>query len=172
MKFEKIGVETFAAFLSSKGDAMESTQQREEKITYFLEELPLPKRGSATSAGYDFTCPVDVYIEPGKRVLIPTGIKVQLGIDKILSLYPRSSLGTKSDCMLANTVGIIDSDYYGNENNEGHILAMIKNNSDVAVQIKQGDRFCQGIINQFFTVEGDTIGEGKKRMGGLGSTGK
>lgn len=170
MKFEKIGVKTYEAFIA-KGDAMESKQQREAKIKFFQDKMILPKRNTAYSAGYDFICPVDVHILPGQKVLIPTGIKVELDQDKVLQVYPRSGLGTKTDCMMANTVGIIDSDYYNNEDNEGHILIMIKNNSKEAVSIKQGDRFCQGIIVAFFTVDGDEVGVGDVRKGGLGSTG-
>jgi len=171
MKFEKVSVKVYKAFLA-KGDDMESAQQREDKVKYFEKDLILPKRGTAFSAGYDFICPVDVFIEPGKKVLIPTGIKVMLDQDKMLNVYPRSSLGTKQDCIMANTVGIIDSDYYGNPDNEGHILIMIKNNSKENVSIKQGERFCQGIIVQYFVIESDEIGVGDKRVGGIGSTGK
>ena len=171
MKFEKVNVEVFKKFLA-KGDAMESTQQRDDKVKYFEETLILPKRGTAFSAGYDFICPVDVFIEPGKKVLIPTGIKVMLDQDKMLNVYPRSGLGTKQDCVMANTVGIIDADYYGNPDNEGHILIMIKNNSKENVSIKQGDKFCQGIIVQYFVIESDEIGVGAVRTGGIGSTGR
>lgn len=170
MKFEKVSEKVYDAFII-KGPAMESQQQREDKVKYFKEELKLPERSSAFSAGYDFYCPVDVYIEPGEKVLIPTGIKVQLDNDKVLKVYPRSGLGTKHDCVMANTTGIIDSDYYNNTDNEGHILIMIKNNGTKPVLIKQGDRFCQGIITQYFTVDGDEIGKGATRKGGLGSTG-
>jgi dUTP pyrophosphatase len=171
MKFEKIQEKTYRAFLT-KGPSMESAQQLEDKVKFFNDVLALPKRNTAYSAGYDFVCPVDAFMEPGQKVLIPTGIKVQLDQDKVLTVYPRSSLGTKQDCMMANTTGIIDSDYYNNEDNEGHILIMIKNNSKDNVIIKQGDRLCQGIISQFFVAENDEIGVGEVRKGGLGSTGK
>jgi dUTP pyrophosphatase len=170
-KFEKVSMDTFKEFLEKKSDALESQWQRDNKAEYFEKKLPIPKRKTAYSAGYDFTCPYDVYIEPGKAVMIPTGIKVMLDPGKKLDLYPRSSLGCKHFGMLANTVGIIDSDYYNNEENEGHILAMIRNTGDKPFHIKQGERFCQGIITSFYTVDGDDIGKGEKRKGGIGSTG-
>jgi dUTP pyrophosphatase len=172
MKFEKVSEKTYNSFLiKSKGLDIEFQEQLDAYIKYFLDELKLPKRGTAFSAGNDFRCPVDVSIASGSKLLIPTGIKVQLDADKVLDVYPRSSLGTKHDTMMANTVGIIDSDYYNNEDNEGHILIMLKNTSDHILNIPQGDRFCQGIITQYFTVEGDEIGQGAKRVGGIGSTG-
>ena len=126
--------------------------------------------GTGGSAGYDFICPFDVCIKPGEIAKIPTGIKVELDKDKFLGIYIRSSFGTKRNLELTNKVCIIDSDYYNNERNEGHILEFVRNNNNVPVTIKQGEAFCQGIIQTFFTVEGDEYGKGPKRVGGIGST--
>ena len=127
-------------------------------------------RSTGGSAGYDFICPFDVCIKPGEIAKIPTGIKVELDKDKFLGIYIRSSFGTKRNLELTNKVCIIDSDYYNNERNEGHILEFVRNNNNVPVTIKQGEAFCQGIIQTFFTVEGDEYGKGPKRVGGIGST--
>ena len=94
----------------------------------------------------------------------------ELDKDKFLGIYIRSSFGTKRNLELTNKVCIIDSDYYNNERNEGHILEFVRNNNSVPVTIKQGEAFCQGIIQTFFTVEGDEYGKGPKRVGGIGST--
>ena len=127
-------------------------------------------RSTGGSAGYDFICPFDVCIKPGEIAKIPTGIKVELDKDKFLGIYIRSSFGTKRNLELTNKVCIIDSDYYNNERNDGHILEFVHNNNSVPVTIKQGEAFCQGIIQTFFTVEGDEYGKGPKRVGGIGST--
>ena len=74
--------------------------------------------------------------------------------------------------MLANTVGVIDADYYNNEGNEGHILICLKNTSNNDVSLSVGDKFAQGVIKQFFVVEGDEYGKGGTRVGGIGSSGK
>ena len=127
-------------------------------------------RSNGGSAGYYFIFPFDVCIKPGEIAKIPTGIKVELDKDKFLGIYIRSSFGTKRNLELTNKVCIIDSDYYNNERNEGHILEFVRNNNNVPVTIKQGEAFCQGIIQTFFTVEGDEYGKGPKRVGGIGST--
>ena len=170
MKFEKISVEEFSKSVRLYMKPGETERIFREKIDYFENKLTIPMRSTGGSAGYDFICPYDVYIKPGEIAKIPTGIKVKLDKDKFLGIYIRSSFGTKRNLELTNKVCIIDSDYYNNERNEGHILEFVRNNNDVPVTIKQGEAFCQGIIQTFFTVEGDEYGKGPKRVGGIGST--
>ena len=135
-------------------------------------ELKLPKRATKYSAGYDFFAPCDIVLNPGQEVVIPTGIKCELDEDKFLAIYPRSGLGFKFKERLANTVGIIDCDYFNNEKNEGHIMIKIcnENNQMKKIVIQKGTAFAQGIITQFFKVENDTSNE--VRNGGFGSTTK
>ena len=142
-----------------------------EVMEWIENNLKLPSRSTSNAAGYDFILPVDVTISAGKQVVIPTFIKVQLDADKVLELYPRSSYGIKKGLSLANTVGVIDSDYYNNQDNEGHILICYKNNTDTDVSLSQGDKFVQGVIKQFFVVEDDAYGQGNTRVGGIGSSG-
>ncbi len=91
--------------------------------------------------------------------------------DKFLALYPRSSLGFKYRVQLDNTIGIIDSDY-SQSDNEGHIFIKITNDSREGkrVEIKKGEAFAQGVIQQFFITK-DDITDGI-RVGGFGSTTK
>ena len=104
----------------------------------------LPERSTKHSAGYDFFAPTVIIIEPHEQTkLMFTDIKVKLDKDKVLMLYPRSSLGMKG-IALANTVGIIDADYYNNTKNEGNIGFSLVNNSDKQVIIQQGEKFMQG----------------------------
>ena len=170
MKFEKVSVEEFSKCVRSCLKPGETERIFQEKVDYFKNMLTVPMRSTGGSAGYDFICPYDVCIKPGEIAKIPTGIKVELEKDKFLGIYIRSSFGTKRNLELTNKVCIIDSDYYNNERNEGHILEFVRNNNDVPVTIKQGEAFCQGIIQTFFTVEGDEYGKGPKRVGGIGST--
>lgn len=173
MKFEKVSEQVYSDFLKGETNSLESEHQRQQKIDFFnSEDLKLPKRSTGGSAGYDFVCPVNVYIRPGEFAIIGTGIKVQLEIDKVLELYPRSSIAETQELIFVNTVGIVDADYYNNEKNEGHILVLYRNLGKKPAFIKQGERFCQGIIKQYFTVDGDKPGQGPIRKGGLGSTGR
>ena len=134
-----------------------------------LEEIPLPRRATAGSAGYDFVSPIDVTIPAGETALIPTGIRAEMEPGWVLALFPRSSLGFRTGIRLSNTVGIIDSDY-SFAKNEGHIMVKLRNPSGAPVVIGRGERFCQGIFLPFGTAEEeDGLAE---RSGGFGSTGK
>ena len=131
----------------------------------------LPRRGTAYSAGYDFYAPYRVEIQPDETVVILTGVKCVLNDTDVLMLYPRSSMGFKYGIQLVNTVGIIDADYYNNPSNEGHIMIGIKNTGTKTVVIEKGDRFAQGIITEFkITDDDEPVSEVRK--GGIGSTDK
>lgn len=132
-----------------------------------LNEIALPKRATTGSAGYDFVSPLEVTVEPGETALIPTGIRAEMDPGWVLLLFPRSSLGFKYSLRLANTVGVIDSDY-AYAKNEGHIMVKLRNPLSVPVTIGRGDRFCQGIFLPYGTAEEDEVTAG--RVGGFGST--
>ena len=134
-----------------------------------LEEIPLPKRATAGSAGYDFVSPIDVTIPAGGTALIPTGIRAEMEQGWVLMLFPRSSLGFKYSMRLANTVGVIDSDY-AFAKNEGHIMVKLRNPLDTPVAIAKGDRFCQGVFLPYGTAEEEE--DFAVRTGGFGSTNK
>ena len=87
-------------------------------------------------------------------------------------MYPRSGLGFKYGLSLANTVGIIDSDYYGNKNNEGHIFVKLFNSSMISneITIFEGGAYCQGVFLPYGLATGDETSE--ERTGGFGSTTK
>ena len=134
-------------------------------------DIKLPKRATVGSAGYDFYAPFDITLASGETIKIPTGIRVQMEVNYVLKLYPRSGLGFKYRLQLNNTVGIIDSDYYYSDN-EGHIFAKITNDSNEGktVTINKGDGFMQGIFIEYgITVDDDTT---EIRNGGFGSTTK
>ena len=132
-----------------------------------LNEIALPKRATAGSAGYDFVSPVEVTVKPGETALIPTGIRAEMDPGWVLLLFPRSSLGLKYSLRLPNTVVVIDSDY-AFAKNEGHIMVKLRNPLSVPVTIGRGDRFCQGIFLPYGTAEEDEVTAG--RVGGFGST--
>lgn len=105
-----------------------------------------------------------------KPTLVSTGMKCQLDPGTFLQLSVRSSSPLKYWIMMANGVGIIDKDYYNNENNEGEIFFQLYNLSPFNIQIKKGEAIGQGVIMKYLTTEDD---EAKgERQGGFGSTSK
>lgn len=164
-KFEKVSKEQFVA------DWLEKCGGERGEAESVYEELLLPERATRGSAGYDFKAPCDIVLEPGKTVLIPTGIRVKMKEDYVLMLFPRSSLGFKYRLQLNNTVGIIDSDYYGADN-EGHIFARITNdtNEGKTAVITKGQGFMQAVFVHFGITEDDAVDA--ERTGGIGSTTK
>ena len=165
-KFHKVSEERF---INDWKDTFEETREAEIKKIY--EDILLPKRATAGSAGYDFYAPMDICLQPGETIKIPTGIRVEMEPNWVLKCYPRSGLGFKFRLQLNNTVGIIDSDYFYSDN-EGHIFAKLTNdtNEGKTVQISAGNGFMQGIFVEYgITVDDDVT---DVRNGGFGSTTK
>ena len=130
----------------------------------------LPRRGSKNSAGYDFFSPINEIIPAHGTAKIPTGVKAYMQPDEVLMIYPRSSIGFKTNIRLSNTTGIIDSDYYNNPDNEGHMWIKFYNPTDEDYHIFIGDKIAQGIFTKFLVTDDDNADQ--DRTGGLGSTGK
>jgi dUTP pyrophosphatase len=105
-----------------------------------------------------------------KPTLIPTGMKCKLDPNTYLELSVRSSCPLKHWLILANSVGIIDADYYNNEDNEGHIMFQVINLSPLPIIIKKGEAIGQGIIKSYQKTEDDVTGGVRKS--GFGSTDK
>lgn len=137
---------------------------------YINEDVMLPERASNESAGYDIASLYEVTIKPGEIVMVKTGLKVSIPSGEALFIYPRSSLGIRKGLMLSNSVGVIDADYYNNENNEGHIMIPLYNFSSKEVKVEKGERVAQGIFMNYFKTTDDDVDT--KRAGGFGSTGK
>ncbi|AIO17927.1 Deoxyuridine 5'-triphosphate nucleotidohydrolase [Candidatus Izimaplasma bacterium HR1] len=132
--------------------------------------IELPKRGTRRSAGYDFALIEETIIPAGKIVWGKTGLKAYMTDDEVLFIYPRSSLARKRGLMLSNNVGVVDSDYYGNPDNDGHIMISLYNFTDKEVVLPKGERVAQGIFQKYLIVtdEEEIL---KERLGGFGSTG-
>ena len=165
-KFEKVSYNQFKeGYMDLYPEASNALIQE------VYESIALPKRATKGSAGYDFFTPVEIHLKPGETMKIPTGIRCQMNERWVLMIYPRSGLGFKYRMQLNNTVGIIDSDYYGSDN-EGHIYIKITNdsNEDKVLEVKQGQGFAQGIFMQYGIVEDDDVET--VRNGGFGSTTK
>lgn len=164
--------------------------------TYTHQNINLPQRATHHAAGYDFEAAEDIVIpsiwkaglkqgltavtealkneemraeeKKIKPVLVPTGIKAYMGEEEFLQLANRSSNPLKRFLVLSNGIGVIDSDYYNNEANEGHIMFQFTNFGFKDVQIKKGERIGQGIFLPFLKADQDQTA--KERIGGFGSS--
>ena len=90
--------------------------------------------------------------------------------DEVVLLYNRSSNPKKIGLIMANSVGVIDKDYYGNPDNDGHIMFAFYNIKEEDIEIKKGEAIGQAIFQKYLTTDDDKA-EGE-RLGGFGSTGK
>ena len=137
-------------------------------------QINLPVRKTKHSAGYDVEAAEDTIIPSFKKgmkpTLIKTGIKAYMQENEYLMLANRSSNPGKKGLILANSVGIIDADYYGNPDNDGHIMFAFFNVKDEDVEIKKGDCIGQAIFVPFLVADRDNA-QGM-RTGGFGSTSK
>lgn len=149
-------------------------------------DINLPVRKTNASAGYDFEA-AESLIVPSiwkvlaekvfvgeatglKATLIPTGIKSYMLDDEYLQLSIRSGTALKTGLILANGVGIVDSDYYNNPDNEGHIMFPVHNLGFKDKLIKKGERIGQGLFLNYLKAD-DDMSDGV-RTGGFGSTDK
>lgn len=154
-KFEKISYEQFKKDFSDDFD--------------LYNKINLPKRSTSASAGYDIFSLEDCVVEPNTTYVFKTGLKVCMEKDEVFFIFSRSSQGYKNDVSLSNSVGVIDSDFYNNIDNEGHFSIKIRNDGTKPYIVKIGDKIAQGVFMKYLTVDGEE--EIKvQRIGGLGST--
>ncbi len=140
---------------------------------YEDKDIHLPVRKTKYAAAYDIEAAEDIVIPPfqlgGKPTLIPTGLKAYCQNDEFYMLLNRSS-GPKKGLVMANSIGIIDADYYENETNDGHFFFQYYNVLDHDIEIKKGDTIGQVIFQKYLTIDNDNA-QGT-RTGGFGSTDK
>mgnify|MGYP001042209175 CR=1 FL=1 len=130
--------------------------------------INIPVRKTKYSAGYDMEAAS--FKKGDKPTLVKTGLKAYMQDDEVLMLYNRSSNPKKKGLILANSVGVVDKDYYGNSDNDGHIMFAFYNIKDEDIEIKKGEAIGQGVFQKYLVVD-DDIAEGT-RVGGFGSTNK
>jgi dUTP pyrophosphatase len=137
-------------------------------------KINMPERKTACSAGYDIEAAEDCVVpafEAGQApTLVKTGLKAYMPKDEYLMLCNRSSNPKKKGLVVANSIGIIDCDYYGNSDNDGHFMFAFYNIKSEPVEIKKGECIGQAIFQKFYIADNDDAkGE---REGGFGSTSK
>ena len=148
IKFEKVSYDEF-----KKAALKVLPEFTEEQLQNAYDGIKLPKRSDPGSAGYDFFTPfvvnfTTISLHP---TMLPLGVKVKMPQGVVLQLYPRSSMGVKYGISLANTVGIIDSSYYNNPTNEGHIMAALCA-GHTPYTAKIGERIVQGVFFKYVYV--------------------
>ena len=151
-KFYKVSEERFALDGGSAAD---------------YADVKLPARATSGSAGYDFFAPFELKIAAGETVKVPTCIRCRMDEGRVLAIFPRSGLGFRYKLALDNTVGIIDADYFGADN-EGQIMIKMTNRGDKDLVVEKGKAFAQGIFLQYFLTDDDAASG--SRTGGFGST--
>lgn len=160
-------MQRIAQFMKVSRAQFESDWKLDRTCPY--DEIRLPKRATAGSAGYDFYSPMDFTLKPGEFIQIPTGIRARIDPGWVLVLVPRSGQGFKYRVQLYNSVGVIDADYF-DAANEGHIQLKIVNANEEgkAFSVRSGEAVAQGMFLPFgVTVDDDADG---LRVGGFGST--
>ncbi len=156
-KFEKISFKQFKKDISDDRELYDS--------------IEIPKRSTSKSAGYDIRSMEHGIIKVGEAMNFKTGLKVSMNEDEVLYVYSRSSYAYKYNVCLMNNVGVIDSDYYNNPDNEGHFQIRLVNLGDKDFEVNIGDRIAQGVFMKYLTVDDEEL-INNKRSGGIGSTGK
>lgn len=138
------------------------------------EGIVIPVRKTKYSAGYDIAaaedCVIPSFKKGNKPTLIKTGLKAYMQDDEVLILANRSSNPGKKGLILANSIGVVDKDYYENIDNDGHIMFAFYNIKEEDVEIKKGDIIGQAIFQKYLVTDDDNA-EGD-RVGGFGSTNK
>jgi len=164
-KFEKVSYNQF------KKDILKLfPDSKENEIVALYDGIQIPSRATQYSSGYDFGSTINFVLSPNKTIQIPSGIKACMNPDEVLNMYVRSSLGFKYQVVLANSVGIIDSDFYENPKNEGHIQIKLINLGIQDVVITYGNNICQGVFEKYYITDDDNP-RSKIRVGGIGSSG-
>ncbi len=134
------------------------------------EGLSLPERASAGSAGHDLRAAVDsaVVIAPGERLLVPTGLLLEIPQGWEAQVRPRSGLALRHGVTLVNTPGTIDSDY------RGEVKVLMINLGAESFRVERGDRIAQVVFAPVAEVtleERSSLGDTSRDAGGFGSTG-
>ncbi len=132
--------------------------------------LPLPQYSTSLSAGMDLRADIEepLTIAPLGRVLVPTGIRIELPEGYEAQIRPRSGLAAKHGVTVLNTPGTIDADY------RGEIKVILVNLSDTPFTFERGERIAQMVISSYTRaewVETDELGESARGEGGFGHTG-
>ena len=138
------------------------------RITRLDASIPLPQRETEGAAGFDLAASEDITVAPHAIALVPTGLVIKVPDRHYLGIFARSSTPLKRGLMVANGVGVIDSDYCGPRD---EVKVQVLNFTDAPVHVKRGDRIAQGILLSYAAPEWEEGEPAASSRGGFGSTG-
>ena len=147
---------------------------RDDCIKYGVDPktLKMPHRATKHAVGYDCYSPIDITIAPESTELVFINFKAFCNHDEGFILASTSGLGKKG-IILANGIGIVESDYANNESNDGNIGFLLHNLNKTPYVVKAGDKIGQIVFIKFLIVDDDDkTNAGVVRKGGFGSTDK
>ena len=131
--------------------------------------VALPRYETGGSAGFDLAASADLTVQPGQVALVPTGLVIEVPTGHFLGIFARSSTPLKRGLIVANGVGVVDSDYSGPAD---EIKIAVLNVTAAPVQVTRGDRLAQGVIIPFVRARWQEETPSGRSRGGFGSTGK
>lgn len=134
------------------------------------EDLPLPTRATRGAAGFDLAAAVDgeLVIEPGARVLVPTGFAIAVPEGYEGQVRPRSGLALREGIVLPNAPGTIDADY------RGELKVILLNAGTRPFRVRRGDRIAQLVLAPVARAEWQevtSLDSTSRGAGGFGHTG-
>jgi dUTP pyrophosphatase len=139
------------------------------RITRLHDHVALPAYQTTGAAGFDLAASVAMTVQPGEVTLVPTGLVIEVPAGHLLGVFARSSTPLKRGLMVANGVGIVDSDYCGPTD---EIKIEVFNFTSSPVEIRPGDRLAQGVIMPYVRAEWtESSTPARAARGGFGSTG-
>ncbi|OUR97234.1 deoxyuridine 5'-triphosphate nucleotidohydrolase [Halobacteriovorax marinus] len=143
-----------------------------KKLAHFDNELPLPNYETEGAAGADLRVSIgpgeSMIIKAGERVLVPTGLSYEIPVGYEIQVRPRSGLSLKTNLLIVNSPGTIDSDY------RGELKVIIGNFGNDDAEIFHGDRVAQMVlapVTQAVLIVAEDLSETERGAGGFGSTG-
>ena len=132
------------------------------------EDAVIPTYGTEGAAGFDFYSVDDYVVDPGKTVIVKTGLAGAVPVGYYLAVVPRSGVSAKTGIRIANSPGTVDADY------RGEVGVIVTNTSNDTFTIDKGYRIAQGIILPYFQAQFnlvDELDETARGAGGFGHTG-
>lgn len=165
------GVDVITATAVAAVERRKFQEVEAKHLAFPDKETILPRRATSGSAGYDFISKEHVVLKPGDSHIFTTDVRAYMPANEFLMIAPRGGFGFGGHhIVLTNTIGIIDSDFYGSEEGGGNIKINLLNAGNKEREFRVGDAIAQGIFIPYLKTSDDTA-DGI-RTGGFHSTGR